>query len=52
MPMCSPKNKKNAFYTEGSFDFGFRMYDFGNVPKSHIRNPKYTEGSLFCKIAG
>ena len=30
--------------TEGSFYFGFVVSDCGNMPKSDITNPKYTEG--------
>jgi hypothetical protein len=35
-----------GIYTEGSSDVGFGMSDVGKTPKSDIKNPKYTEGSL------
>jgi hypothetical protein len=39
---------QNSVYTEGSFDFGFMMSDFGAYPTSDTQNPKYTEGSFFA----
>jgi SAM-dependent methyltransferase len=35
----------DGFYTEGSSDLRFQISDVGNVPKSDLPNPKYTEGS-------
>jgi hypothetical protein len=43
----SVKSQKKPIYTEGSLDFGFRMYDFGNIPTSDLKNGFYTEGSSF-----
>jgi hypothetical protein len=35
-----------GFYTEGSFNVGFRMYDFGNEPTSDIENPTSKDPSV------
>ena len=35
------KYAKNHWYTEGSFDFGFRIWDVGELPKSDIINPTF-----------
>ena len=47
----SQKDLENGQNTEGSFDFGFGISDFGSAsPKSKIRNPKSNEGSLLASV--
>jgi TatD DNase family protein len=46
----SQNDIKNGAYTEGSFDFGFEMPDFGVFPKSDISNPKYTKASPLASV--
>jgi TatD DNase family protein len=46
----SQNDIKNGAYTEGSFDFGFEMSDFGVFPKSDISNQKYTKATPLASV--